>query len=137
MGNYLCPPEAIALNYEDLQEIRKHPETRLINTLPDDMQSCLLLNTVMASKEEAVINQLLAQKQTTIVRMVIYGQHYQDHTVAKKYQQLTALGFTQVFVYLGGMFEWLLLQDIYGVFLFPTTNKETDLLKFKPPSRWH
>ena len=30
------------------------------------------------------------------------------------------------------MFEWLLLQDIYGTELFPTTTKEVDLLKYKP-----
>jgi hypothetical protein len=35
---------------------------------------------------------------------------------------------------MGGIFEWLLLQDIYGKELFPTTKKEADLLKFKAPS---
>jgi hypothetical protein len=34
---------------------------------------------------------------------------------------------------MGGLFEWLMLQDIYGKELFPTTKKELDLLKFKPP----
>jgi hypothetical protein len=29
------------------------------------------------------------------------------------------------------MFEWLLLQDIYGKELFPTTKKELDLLRYK------
>jgi hypothetical protein len=32
------------------------------------------------------------------------------------------------------MFEWLLLQDIYGAASFPTTSKELDILKYKPPS---
>jgi hypothetical protein len=49
----------------------------------------------------------------------------------KKYQQLLTLGFYNVFVYMGGLFEWLMLQDIYGKELFPTTKKELDLLKFK------
>jgi hypothetical protein len=35
-------------------------------------------------------------------------------------------------VYFGGMFEWLLLQDVYGSDSFPTTSKEIDILKFKP-----
>jgi enhancing lycopene biosynthesis protein 2 len=35
-------------------------------------------------------------------------------------------------VYTGGLFEWLLLQDIYGTQEFLTTKKELDLLKFKP-----
>jgi hypothetical protein len=38
-----------------------------------------------------------------------------------------------VFVYPGGLFEWLMLQDIYGQNDFPTTKKELDILRFKPP----
>ena len=34
--------------------------------------------------------------------------------------------------YPGGVFEWLLLQDIYGNDNFPTTKKELDILKYKP-----
>ena len=30
------------------------------------------------------------------------------------------------------MFEWLMLQDIYGDNEFPTTKKELDFLKYKP-----
>ena len=29
------------------------------------------------------------------------------------------------------MFEWLLLQDIYGYDNFPTTIKELDILKYR------
>ena len=32
------------------------------------------------------------------------------------------------------MFEWLLLQDIYGNEQFPTLGKELDILKYKPSS---
>jgi hypothetical protein len=32
------------------------------------------------------------------------------------------------------LFEWLLLQDIYGVDEFPTTIKENDILKYKSSS---
>jgi hypothetical protein len=42
------------------------------------------------------------------------------------------LGFENVYIYRGGMFEWLLLQDIYGFDEFQTTSKITDLLKYKP-----
>ena len=41
-----------------------------------------------------------------------------------------------VFIYSGGMFEWLCLQDIYGNELFPTTKKELDILKYKPISNF-
>jgi hypothetical protein len=33
---------------------------------------------------------------------------------------------------MGGLFEWLMLQDIYGSDEFPTTKKELDILKYKP-----
>ena len=45
-----------------------------------------------------------------------------------------SLGFYNVYLYNGGLFEWLLLQDIYGFDEFPTTKKELDILKYKPKS---
>ena len=48
-----------------------------------------------------------------------------------KYTQLLNLGFTNVYIYPGGLFEWLCLQDIYGFENFPTTKKELDILRFK------
>ena len=50
----------------------------------------------------------------------------------KKLKQLRSLGFYEVYCYQGGLFEWLLLQDVYGSQEFPTTKKELDLLKYKP-----
>ena len=46
--------------------------------------------------------------------------------------QNQGLGFQNVYLYMGGMFEWLLLQDIYGIDEFPTTNKFLDILYYKP-----
>ena len=40
-----------------------------------------------------------------------------------------------MFVYTGGLFEWLMLQDIYGETEFPTSKKELDILRFKPPNK--
>jgi hypothetical protein len=65
-------------------------------------------------------------------RIIIYGKNANDETVNKKHEQLTSLGFYNTFIYSGGLFEWILLQDIYGSDLFPTTKKELDILKFKP-----
>jgi hypothetical protein len=48
-----------------------------------------------------------------------------------KYNQLKSLGFYNVFIYTGGLFEWLMLQDIYGDNEFPTSKKEIDILKYK------
>ena len=44
---------------------------------------------------------------------------------------MQALGFTNIALYLGGLFEWLLLQDIFGFDNFPTTTKTIDILKYK------
>ncbi|HIF15020.1 MAG TPA: hypothetical protein EYQ86_06785 [Bacteroidetes bacterium] len=53
----------------------------------------------------------------------------------EKYRQLVSLGFTQIYIYPGGLFEWLMLQDIYGYDEFPTTKKQLDFLKYKARQR--
>jgi hypothetical protein len=119
------------INFEDMQTVIKNPEIYLIiNTLPPLDQNCLIVNTTLATDEEVLINRYL--KENKNIRIIIYGKNSNDETVQKKYQQLLSLGFYQIYIYCGGLFEWLLLQDIYGKDLFPTTKKEMDLLKFKP-----
>ena len=118
------------INYEDIQTVVKNPEVYLIiNTLPPTEQQCLIINTIPANDEETIINRFM--KENKSIRIIIYGRNCNDDTINKKYQQLYSLGFYNIFVYLGGMFEWLMLQDIYGKELFPTTKKEVDLLKYK------
>ena len=119
------------INFEDMQTVIKNPEVYLIiNTLTPSEQKCLIVNTTIAEEEEVIINKYL--KENKNVRIILYGKNCNDESIQKKYQQLLSLGFYNIFVYLGGMFEWLLLQDIYGKELFPTTKKELDLLKYKP-----
>jgi hypothetical protein len=118
------------INFEDMQTVIKNPEVYLIiNTLPHTDQNCLIINTILAVDEESLINRCL--KENKNIRIIIYGKNCNDDTVQKKYQQLISLGFYNIYVYNGGLFEWLLLQDIYGKDLFPTTKKELDILKFK------
>lgn len=118
------------INFEDMQTVIKNPEIYLIiNTLPLSEQQCLIVNTTLASDEEAIINRFM--KENKSIRIIIYGKNCNDETINKKYQQLYSIGFYNIFVYSGGMFEWLMLQDIYGKDLFPTTKKELDLLKYK------
>jgi hypothetical protein len=118
------------INFEDMQTVIKNAEIYLIiNTLPQSDQSCLIVNTILATEEEQLINKFL--KENKNIRIIIYGKNCNDDTVQKKYQQLLSLGFCNIYVYNGGIFEWLILQDIYGKDLFPTTKKELDLLKFK------
>ena len=54
-----------------------------------------------------------------------------DINVHKKYSQLIGLGFIDVYIYNGGMFEWLLLQDVYGKDLFKTSSIELEILNYK------
>ena len=45
------------LNYEDIQNAIKNSQHYLIiNTLPIGEQTCLIINTVIASEEEILIN---------------------------------------------------------------------------------
>jgi hypothetical protein len=121
----------IYANFEDVQFAAKHPDTFiLINTLPIYEQTCLIRNTVFFDREENLINELLTKNLAK--KIVVYGANDVDDTVDKKYQQLVGLGFVEVAVYRGGMFEWLLLQDVYGATEFPTTSKMLDLLKYRP-----
>lgn len=129
MGN---THSAQKINYEDIQFVIKNSEIHLlINTLPIQEQSCLITNTVPIHKEEELINKFLitGNKQ---VKIILYGKNSNDDSIYKKYEQLNSLGFYNVYLYLGGLFEWLLLQDIYGETEFPTTKKELDILKYKP-----
>ena len=119
------------INFEDMQTVIKNPEIYLIiNTLPPSEQHCLIFNTIIATDEENIVNKFM--KENKNIKIVVYGKNSNDDTTNKKYQQLLSFGFYNIFLYTGGRFEWLLLQDIYGKELFPTTKKELDLLKYKP-----
>jgi hypothetical protein len=129
MGNAQSSIQKI--NFEDMQSACKNPEIYLlINTMPESEQGCLVIGTVSAHQEEAIINKHLRGSKN--IQIIVYGRNCNDEKVFKKYQQLLQLGFFNVFIYSGGLFEWLMLQDIYGFNEFPTTTKQLDLLKYKP-----
>jgi hypothetical protein len=118
------------INCEDMQKACKNTDNYvIINTLEPHMQKCLIYNTMSIEREEEIINSIV--KKLSNKNIIIYGRNSNDEKVYKKYEQLIALGCKNVFIYVGGMFEWLLLQDIYGSELFPTTSKELDILKYK------
>jgi len=124
------------LNFEDIQEaIKNKGKYVVINTLSSNNQSCLLPNTIDLREEESIINKLLSTNKEKFI--IIYGKNVNDATIYDKYEQLLKLGFLNVYIYPGGMFEWLCLQDIYSSDLFPTTKKELDILKYKPVSRFN
>ena len=120
------------INYEDVQYVIKNSENHMIiNTLNESDQECLIQNTVNIHKEVEIMNRLLRIGNKEI-KIIIYGRNCNDEKLYAKYNQLCSLGFYNVYVYMGGLFEWLMLQDIYGANEFPTTKKELDILKYKP-----
>lgn len=129
MGNSHSSMQKI--NFEDMQSACKNPEIYLlINTLSNSEQGCLIIGTVNANQEEAIINKYLRSGKNS--KIIVYGRNCNDDKAFQKYHQLLQLGFHNVFIYSGGLFEWLMLQDIYGFNEFPTTTKQLDFLKFKP-----
>ena len=120
------------INFEDVQYVIKNNEMfMLINTLCHEEQKCLIYNTSDVKKEEELINQFIKIGNYN-VKIVIYGKNCNDEYVYKKEEQLRKLGFNNTFIYSGGLFEWLMLQDIYGNLEFPTTSYDLDILKYKP-----
>jgi hypothetical protein len=120
------------INYEDVQYVIKNSENHmLINTLNESDQECLIQNTVNIHKEVEIMNRLIRIGNKEI-KIIIYGRNCNDEKLYAKYNQLCSLGFYNVYVYMGGLFEWLMLQDIYGANEFPTTKKELDILKYTP-----
>lgn len=130
MGNKMST--SIKINFEDVQYVLKNPEGHLlINTLSDAEQECLIINTMNIKNEENIINNCIKNGRKDI-KIIIYGKNCNDDRTVNKYTQLTSLGFYNVYIYVGGLFEWLMLQDIYGENEFQTTKKELDILKYKP-----
>ena len=122
------------IGFETMQEYISQ-KVLIINTLDSSRQDCLIAGTILYQEEEGYVNSLLnGDKKETIV---VYGTNYLDKSVIKKTDQLVELGFTNIFIYVGGLFEWLLLQDIYGKDNFPTIGEELELLKFKPSLQDH
>lgn len=120
------------INYEDMQFIIKNSEEHLlINTLHENKQECLIPNTINIFKEVELINKFIKTGNKD-VKIIIYGENCNDDKIYAKYAQLHSLGFYNVYVYPGGLFEWLMLQDIYSANEFPTTKSELDILKYKP-----
>ena len=119
------------INFEDMQHVCKSQGTyMIINTLNTMEQDCLIVGTVIAQNEEGIINKYLSSNKS--IQIIIYGKNCNDSKIYDKYNQLAGLGFINIFLYTGGMFEWLMLQDIYGIEEFPTTKRQLDFIKYKP-----
>ena len=132
MFNFFNEKKVNKIGYEDvLYVIKNHENYLFINTLSNEKQDCLIKNSLTIENEVTQINFLLEQQKFNI-KIVIYGEHSCDPSIDKKYKQLKDLGFNDIYIYSGGLFEWLLLQDIYGNKEFPTTKNIIDILKYRP-----
>ena len=122
--------EQSVIQYASFEDIKKTTENNyiLINTLPSTEQNCLINNTVSIENEVTSVEQAIKDKSI----IIIYGYNTNDSTIYKKYKQIRQqLCHIKVFIYAGGMFEWLLMQDIYGKDEFITTSNELDIIKYK------
>jgi len=135
MGNQVSLVPKVS--YEDLQMVvyrnmNVQHSTLIINTLPPTLQHCLIKTTVDIRFEERVVNAFIHKKPGIMI--IVYGKNSNDITILHKYEQLVKLGFTNVHIYTGGIFEWMLLHEIYGKDLFKITKYEIDILRYRPKS---
>jgi hypothetical protein len=121
------------IGFEDMKVASENPHKYIIiNTMGTNEQDCLIKNTMNIMNEEKVINDLIDNYEIKKKKIVIYGKNCQDESVENKSKQLQSLGFSHIYIYMGGLFEWMLLQDIYGSDEFKTTTHVLDILKYKP-----
>ncbi len=105
----------------------------LLNTLDKSNQECLIKHTLNINDEVDTMNKYISNKNNNNKKILIYGKNCTDYAPFKKYKQLVSFGIDakNIYLYIGGLFEWLLLQDIYGESEFQTTKNELDILKYK------
>ena len=118
-------------NFEDVQKFVSETDHVILNVMDDADQDTLISKTLSAVAEVDALNTLMDDGEFDR-KILVYGRNGGDvEKVLKKQKQLVALGFTEVYIYLGGLFEWVLLQDIYGTELFKTTRRVADILRYK------
>lgn len=98
----------------------------LLNTLPMQEQNYLIKGTINAVVENDYINSLIKKDKSK--EIIIYGRDHHDMKVIEKYNKLKKIGFINVYIYFGGLFEWSLLQEVYGTSNFPTDGNVNDPL---------
>ena len=116
------------INFRDMQYAINN-NLLIVNTLENNNQECLIKNTLSTEREIELLNYYINNNKS--IKIVIYGENSCDNKIVNKYNQLFELGLKNIYVYIGGLFEWLMLQDIFGEDEFPTTTKITNILKFQ------
>ena len=121
------------IGFEDiLMAVQEQDKYIILNTLSHTEQNVLIKNTISSQEEEVLINNLIDKEHINNKTIIVYGKNTCDKETEKKYIKLKNCGFTNLAIYRGGIFEWLLLQEVYGFSNFPTSSKEIDILKYRP-----
>jgi hypothetical protein len=116
----------LKVGFEDVQYAQKS-DILIVSVLHKDEQ-VLIDKTVPFIHEVQAVENAIQHKKI----IIIYGKNSaDDDKLYEQYDKITQLGGI-AYIYVGGLFEWLLLQDIYGAEAFPTTKKTLDVLKYKP-----
>ena len=125
MGNNISYKTA---TFDDIIYASNHTDTCIIITTLPESSKCLIYGTCPIEQEEKQINDIIDDNKN--IKIIVYGSSCSDLSVVKKYNQLRNSGLKDVFVYMGGLFEWLLLQDVYSSDIFRTNGVELDILKY-------
>jgi len=115
MGNY---ESAIKnANFDDIIMISNDPSKNahiLIHVMDKEDEELLIKGTLLINEEIERVNSLLTYGKMDVT-IVIYGKNTDDFSkVIGKCRKLCNMWFCNIYAYLGGLFEWLLLQEIYG-----------------------
>ena len=125
-----------SIGFDDLLHCIRNPAKYAIIHTMSAAECVLISGTLSVEEEETFMNEYLSKYVENQKTIVLYGRNSCDDSPRKKRAQLLSLGISDVYIYAGGLFEWVLLQDIYGVSEFPTTAVVTDLLAYRPQSRF-
>lgn len=126
------------VSYETVLSLAGTADVIVISTLAETFQGCLIPHTVACSHEEKCVNDVLERKKQGLYTVIVYGENHLDPTVERKCAQMRVMGFKSIYMYAGGMFEWLLLHEVYGGENFPVAMAGSsrtcvpDILAFKP-----
>lgn len=131
MGNYESAIKKV--NFDDVIMISLKNNHILIHVMEKEDEDLLIKGTLSINEEIEKMNSLLSSEKMNVT-IVIYGKNTDDVSkVIGRYRQLHDMGFSNVYVYLGGLFEWLLLQEIYGNDEIKTNNIcKKNILDYKP-----
>ena len=127
MGNQSLTMAVQRATFEDVRANVSGKTGLVISVLAETDQQVLISGTVPCVDEVAEVEKAIHEKK----EIIVYGTNNHDERVLTKYNQLKKLGGLPK-VYVGGLFEWILLQEFYGKERFALTTYDFDLYQYRP-----